>query len=104
MGMQFGSPPERTVRALVTMKPTSEGGIKGGFDCPVVSFFHKTPEATLWVAIAPEDGRPTLSPGDTEVVAELTFFWLDQDISHVAQASAFDVWYADRAVGHGQIL
>lgn len=43
MGMQFGSPPERTVRALVTMKPTSEGGIKGGFDCPVVSFFHKTP-------------------------------------------------------------
>lgn len=104
METQFGSPPERIFRALVTMKPTSEGGIKGGFDCPVVSFFHKTPEAILWVAIAPADGRPKLSPGDGDVVADLTFFWLDQDISHVVKASEFDVWYADRAVGHGRIL
>jgi hypothetical protein len=104
MGMRFGSAPERRVNALITMKPTIEGGIKGGFDCPVVSFFHRTPQATLWVAIAPEDGRPTLSPGDADVLVELTFFWLDQDISHVVKATEFEVWYADRAVGQGRII
>ena len=104
MTMKLGSPPERTIRSRVTMKPTSEGGIKQGFHCPVDSFFHRTPEATLWVAIAPVDGRLVLSPGEVDVVAELTFFWLDQDISHVVPGTEFDVWYADRVVGRGQIL
>lgn len=107
MAKRFGSVPDRTFRAVVTMKPTSEGGIKAGFDCPVLSFFHRSPEApadTLWMVITPEDGRQSLSPGDADVEAALSFFWLDQDISHVRPGTDFDVWYVDRVVGHGRIL
>jgi hypothetical protein len=104
MTLKLGSPPERTIRSPVTMKPTSGGGIKQGFHCPVVSFFHRTPEATLWVAIAPVEGRLVLSQGEADVVAELAFFRLDQDISHVVPGSEFDVWYVDPVVGRGQIL
>ena len=89
------------------MKPTSEGGIKAAFDCPVASFFHRargTAADTLWMLIAPQDGRQSLSPGDADVVAVLTFFLLAQDVSHVRSGTEFDVWYGDWAVGYGQIL
>ena len=104
MTLKLGSPPERIVRSRITMKATAEGGIKQGLRSPVISFFHRTPVASLWVAIAPEDGRLLLSPGDVDVAAELTFFRLDQDISHVVPGTDFDVWYNDRAVGRGQIV
>lgn len=97
-------PPDRTVRARLTMKPTSEGGIKQALECPVWSFHHRTSTAVLGLVIAPEDNRRFLSPGDVDVIAELLFYVIVQDIGHVVSGTEFDLWYVERAVGHGQIL
>jgi hypothetical protein len=95
---------EQKVRAVLTLLPTSEGGLENpvltGSPSLLFTFQSDGGEVQVGGSLRLESGDH-LEPGQT---APVVFdFWHDEGLAHAAPGVEFGVWHG-RTVGHGRVL
>ena len=89
--------------ATVDLKPTSDGGIKIPFGCPVYAFEYRFRDTGLGAAMWIEDTDGEITPGQSNLNVRLAS-WLPQFLDDAVEGEEFTILYNDRIVGNGTVV
>ena len=100
---------EHVVQAIISLAATSDGGLKEPMPAPTSALLLKFTalddphnQTTIGTYIETPDGSD-LAPASDKTIVRLSF-WADIAQVYAMPGVRFDIWYAGRTVGHGEVL